>query len=460
MSKLQALREKKRDLAASIRQVADKLNAEGYTPTAEDEANWKTVNDDYNANSRALEREETATAVLEASDRNNQRIAPQVIDDSRARGVSNRVASDADRTTALSAWCRAQFDIDPTEDDLAACNAVGMNPRKKEIALSLMSTHEARALQNRYRSAAINPFNRQEASDNALAGFQATLSTGSGPAGGYLIAPEQLRTSLEVNMLAFGGVRQVAEMIRTATGEPLSWPTADDTSNAGVQLGESTSIGSSVDPTFGKILWSAYKFSSKAILVPYELLQDAAFNLPALIGQMLGERLGRITNTKFTTGTGAATPKGIVTAATSFSAGSASAITFDDIMGLEHAIDPTYRGGAGYMAHDSIMLVIRKLKDGQGQPIWQSNWQSGMPDRLNGYPIALNQDMDSTVSSGKKTILFGQLSKYKIRTVGDMRMYRLEERYRDTDQDGFVAFIREDGNLLTAGTAPVKYLAH
>jgi hypothetical protein len=68
--------------------------------------------------------------------------------------------------------------------------------------------------------------------------------------------------------------------------------------------------------------------------------------------------------------------------------------------------------------------------------------------------------MDSTVASGKKSLLFGQLSRYKIRSVGEMRMYRLEERYRDTDQDGFVAFIREDGNLLTAGTAPVKYLLY
>ena len=261
-------------------------------------------------------------------------------------------------------------------------------------------------------------------------------------------------------MLAFGGVRQVAETIRTASGERMSWPTADDTSNTGAQLGESTSIGSSVDPSFGKVYWDAYKFSSKPVLVPYELIEDSAFDLPGLLGGMLGERLGRITNTKFTTGTGAATPKGIVTAATSFSAASATSIAWDDVLGLEHSIDPAYRSGASFMMHDSILLACRKLKDGNGQYLWQSNINVGVPDSFSGKPLTINQDMDSTVASGKKTILYGQLSKYKIRSVGQMRMYRLEERYRDTDQDGFVAFIREDGNLLTAGTAPIKYLSH
>ncbi len=456
MSRLQALREKRRDLAAKIRQQADKMNAEGYTPTAEDESNWSAVNTDYNTTLATLEREETATAVLDASSRPDptRRIAPNVADDTRARGDGAETANtDAQRTLALAGWLRAYRPEGMSEAQSTACRNVGLNPFSKEIGISLFSTEEFRGLQSRYRRS-----HPSRAVDN-VADFKAALGTGSGPAGGYLIAPEQLRTSLEINMLAFGGVRQVAETIRTATGEPLSWPTADDTSNTGAQLGESTSIGSSVDPTFGKVLWSAYKFSSKPILVPYELLQDSVFQLPTVLGEMLGVRLGRITNTKFTTGTGASTPKGIVIAATAFSA-STTAIVADDLIGLQHSVDPAYRMGAAFMMHDSIVLAIRKLKDGQGQYLWQSGLSDGAPDRLLGGSLTINQDMDSTTTSGKKSILYGQLSKYKVRTVGDIRMYRLEERYRDTDQDAFIAFIREDGNLLTAGTAPVKVLTH
>lgn len=461
MSKLQAARERKRALAVQIRQLADKMNAvEGEPENPEDAANWVKLNEDYNAVLRIVEREETADAVEQDQAAEARRRIPTFEGGDRARGDgATTIATDHHRTLALAAWCRRQYDQDLTDEQRDACRVTGLNPDKKELALSTFGTNDLQAVQRKFRRSVLNPFDMEQARDNCL-DFKATLSTGVGASGGYLIAPETLRTNLEVNMLAYGGMRQVAETIRTATGEPFSWPTADDTSNTGVQLGESTSIGSSVDPSFAKVLWSAYKFSSKAVLVPFELIQDSVFNLPALLGQMLGERLGRITNTKYTTGTGAATAKGIVTCATAFSAASATAITFDDIMGLEHSVDPAYRMGAGYMAHDSIMLVIRKMKDGQGQPIWQSNWQSGMPDRLNNYPITLNQDMDSTVASGKKTLLFGQLSRYKIRSVGETRLYRLEERYRDTDQDGFIAFIREDGNLLTAGTAPVKYLSH
>lgn len=456
MSRLQALREKRKTLAVQVRQLADKMNAEGYTPTAEDDGNWKAVNTDYNAALSALEREE-AVAVMEGREAANPGQKPGVFlpTDPRSRGDGSETAvTDAQRTLALAGWLKAYSPSGMTAEQAAACKATGLNPLSKEISISLFATEDYNRLQRQWRQS--HPSQAQD----RVADFKATLGTAPGVAGGYLIAPEQLRTSLEVNMLAFGGMRQVAETIRTASGEPMSWPTADDTTNTGAQLGESTTIGSSVDPTFGKVYWSAYKFSSKPILVPYELLQDSVFNLPAVIGAMLGERLGRITNTKFTTGTGAATCKGIVTAASSFSAASATAIAGDDILGLQHSVDPAYRGGAGFMMHDAIVLVIRKLKDGNGQYLWQPGLQNGVADRLAGATMTINQDMDSTIASGKKTILWGRFSNYKIRTVGDVRMYRLEERYRDTDQDAFIAFTREDGNLLTAGTAVVKYLSH
>jgi hypothetical protein len=139
----------------------------------------------------------------------------------------------------------------------------------------------------------------------------------------------------------------------------MSWPTADDTTNTGVQLGESTSIGSSVDPSFGKVFWDAYKFSSKPILVPYELLQDSVFNLPTPV---LGDMLRRAARPhhqhevhdrhRRRDARRASSPR-----ATSFSAASATAIAADDMMGLEHSVDPAYRTGAGFMLHDSILLA-------------------------------------------------------------------------------------------------------
>jgi HK97 family phage major capsid protein len=64
--------------------------------------------------------------------------------------------------------------------------------------------------------------------------------------------------------------------------------------------------------------------------------------------------------------------------------------------------------------------------------------------------------MDNTVATGKNVATYGDHFYYKIRDVGEVRIYHLEERYRDTDQDGFIALSRNDGNLLIAGNAPVK----
>jgi HK97 family phage major capsid protein len=476
---VKALREQRLPLTKEIRRQADAMNAPGVTVTAEMEANWEAVNADYNALSRRIDRAERADAIEAA-----QVVVPRnrlVVDDFDAG--STRIAGDGSssvsgldpeqlekyRCLAISAWARTQFDIDLTDEERHACKAMRLNPSRSKLDLRLIPTRPYRSLQRKFNS--LPNDRREEMAETPLVNYGAMLSEQTGASGGFLVPPETLLRQLEINMLYYGGMRQVSESIRTATGERMSWPTANDTTNTGVQVGESAqampSVGvggtgpASVDPTFGKVFWDAYKFSSQPVLVPYELLEDSVFDIPAILGQLLGIRLGRVTNTKFTVGSGAATCKGLITAASQYAAASSTAIAVDDLINLIHQVDPAYRTQkCGFMMHDLILLIVRKLKDGIGNYIWQSGLQQGVPDRLLSYGLTINQDMDSTTASGKNTIAFGLLSNYKIRTVGNVRMYRLQERYRDTDQDGFIALLREDGNLLDAGTHPVKLLHH
>jgi HK97 family phage major capsid protein len=218
-------------------------------------------------------------------------------------------------------------------------------------------------------------------------------------------------------------------------------------------------VATTPDPTFGQVYWDAYDYTSDAVLVPYRLMQDSVFDIGTILGGMLGERLGRKVCQDDTTGSGANQPKGIVTAATlGVTTAGATAITFDEVLDLIFSVDPSHRANGRFMFHDLVLSTLRKLKDGQGKYLWEPSTQSGIPDRLWGYPYTINMEMSSTVAATDKTMLFGDLRKYKVRQVADVRFYRLTERYRDNDQDGFVAFSRQDGNLLTAGTAPVKYL--
>jgi len=263
-----------------------------------------------------------------------------------------------------------------------------------------------------------------------------------------------------VAMLEYGPMLQVADILRTATGNAVPWPTANDTGNKGVQIDESAADATNVDPTFGVMTLNAYKYTSKIVLVPFELLQDSAFNMAAVLGQMLGERLGRIANEHTTTANGSDKPRGIVTAAAlGVTAAGASAITFDEILDLEHSVKNPYRRTGAYMMNDDVLKYVRKIKDGDGNYLWQmGNVLTGTPASLNGRPYFVNDDMAGTIEASAKTMIFGDLSKYKIRMVAEMRLKRLVERYAEYDQDGFVALMRLDGDLLNAGTNPVKYL--
>lgn len=451
METVKALQERRGELAAEIRKMADIISKESRDFTAEEQANWEKLNKDYDDNQQKLDAANNRAQIVAR--------AASLQDDPKP-GRENRTGesnprpevTEETRAVALQAWCRSQCDMNLTDEQEEACRAVGLNPNAQGLNIPLFANDTFGQVQRQFR-------NTHHSRQHEIRPEQRTLSSLIGASGAYTNVPMELVNSIEINMLAYGGMLQSSEVITTQHGNRLSWPTADDTSNTGTQLGESTTIGSSVDPSFAQVFWDAYKFSSKAILVPYELLEDSAFNLPSILGAMLGERLGRISNTKFTTGTGAATPKGITNCSTAgVTTASATAITADETLGLVHSIDPAYRVGAQWMMHDSILLYLRKLKDGEGRYIWQNGMMAGAPDSLWSYPIVINQDMQSSVATGTKTVLFGQLSKYKIRRVNGVRLYRLQERYRDTDQDGFVAFLRQDGNLLTAGTAPVKHI--
>lgn len=276
--------------------------------------------------------------------------------------------------------------------------------------------------------------------------------------GGFGVADEDMAPIMNA-MKFYGGMRQAGcTILTTATGADLPVPTADDTGNTGEQLGENTTV-SEQDITIGQKILRAYIYSSKLIRVSYALLQDAAFDVEGWLNQRLGERLGRITNTKFTTGSGAATPEGVVTGSTycGTTTASATAITWAELVDLELSVDRAYRQNARYMFNDTTLKGLKQLVDGVSRPIWVPGTALREPDTINGYPYVINSDMASPIASAK-AVLFGDFQYYWIRDVQDITLIRLTERYADYLQVGFMAFSRHDGQLIDAGQHPIKHL--
>ncbi len=291
---------------------------------------------------------------------------------------------------------------------------------------------------------------------------KAAQSVGTPSGGGYLV-PEGFYGTMTEALLDFNAVRGACTIMRTASGNDIPMPTDNDTGNKGALLGENSNTTEQAI-TFGSLTLGAYKYTSKIVLVSLELLQDSAFDLNAYIARKLGERIGRVTSDHFTTGTGSGQPKGIVSAATlgkTGASGQTSSIIYADLVDLFHSVDPSYRNmpGAGWMMPDTMLKSLRKLVDGESRPIWQPGLVAGEPDTILGKPYFINQSMDAPAAS-KKTLLFGDLKSYIVRDVMDVMVLRLVERYAEYGQVGFLAFSRHDGQLLDAGTHPVKYYAH
>ena len=286
--------------------------------------------------------------------------------------------------------------------------------------------------------------------------------------GGSNTVPDEMMRPLERAMLQFGGMRQVSTIIRTETGADLPIPTNNDTSNKGAILAES-SEHTELDVTFGQLVLQAYKYTSRRVNVSVEYLQDNAINAVAFLGDLLGERIGRITNDHFTTGTGSSQPNGVVTAATDSTVEFGTlAPTYGDLMDLKHSVDPAYRDrGARWMFHDQMLKEIKKIVipgfsgDTAGQPLWRPGLAAGEPNTIDGDPYTINQSMaqpavGESPAVQEKTMLYGDFSKYLIRDVRDITLVRLDERYAELGQVAFLAFSRHDGDLLTGGS-PVKY---
>jgi HK97 family phage major capsid protein len=193
-------------------------------------------------------------------------------------------------------------------------------------------------------------------------------------AGGYLVPPA-FRNRIIERLQFVSPMRQYAEVLDTDTGVSLPWPTADETGVEGEIIGENVAV-SEQDVAFGTASLGAYIYSSKMIRVPFTLLQDGTLiDIEAYLARKLGDRVGRIQNRHFTTGTGTAQPQGIVTGASvakQGATGQTTSVTFDDLIDVIDGIDLALQGGnLRWMMSQTARRQIRKIKDTQGRPLWE-----------------------------------------------------------------------------------------
>ncbi len=468
----------KRSAAYNERRAKDEA---GFADQAEEDA-WKKVNGDYDECVRSIQaldndaeiaaRAEQIRKDQEQSTRSGQKpgLDDKLPGEERTFGdagfesrdqAAQYMARERTKTLLFRAWLIGGDPNLMTDEMRNAVTSARYNPAGNEAQIQLLSGERHKQLRaSCQRLATLTPEERAASFASGELRALSKVTAGSGPE----LVPQTFVNQLEVAILAYGDMLAFVDTLTTETGETINWPIMNDTANEGAWVAEAvdTQVIGTPDPLFTRPTWGAHEMHSKWIKTPIALEEDSMFDLEMLLASALGERIGRTLNTAATTGTGTGQPTGIITdAAAGVTAASATAIAYDDLIKLEHSVDPNFRPTSRYMFHDNILQALRLLKDTTGMPLWQASMRDGAPDRLNGKPYVYNQAMASTIATTNKTVLFGDLAKYKLRRVRNVRIIRAAERFVEFLQVGYLGYLRADGRVLkpaAAARCPVKLL--
>lgn len=272
------------------------------------------------------------------------------------------------------------------------------------------------------------------------------LQVGELSEGGYTVPDEfdkQLIEGLEDENI----MRGLVHIIRTGSGEHKIPIVASHGTGSWVE--EEQQIPES-DDAFSQVTLTAHKFATM-IRISRELLNDSAFDLAAYISHEFVRRAGAAEEQAILTGDGSHKPIGLLHdtlgAQVGVTTASATAITADELIDMQHSLKSGYRRKAVWIMNDATISAIRKLKDGQGQYIWQPGIKEGAPDMLFNQRVLMSNYMP-LIATGNKVILYGDFSYYWLAEREGRTLERLNELYAVTDQVGFKMTERLDGRLI------------
>ena len=270
------------------------------------------------------------------------------------------------------------------------------------------------------------------------------LSTTPDEDGGFLV-PLEFEREIVKALDEENVIRRLAKVVTTHHERKL--PVALGHSVA--QWTTENSAYTESNPTFGQKQIDAYKLTDLC-RVSVELLKDSTFDIEAYLRQEFARAFGIAEEEAFCIGNGTTQPTGIFTAnggTVGVTAASVTAITVDEIISLVHALKAPYRKNAKFLMNDATVALLRKLKDQNGQYLWQPSVQAGTPDRLLGYEIYTSPYVP-VAEAGALTIAFGDFKNYWIGDRAGRTVQRLNELYATNGQIGYVATERVDGKVI------------
>lgn len=367
-------------------------------------------------------------------------------------------ALDAENGISDEAYDKMERELDAIEKDITRTNKLiqteaAMNEVRDEAVVTEPTTRaESKELDNKKRYLDAFESMLRMPLANLQNEIRAVLNTGTGSEGGYLV-PEEYLTTVINKLLDANVVRQVSNVIRTMSTTNI--PLGDGRPTFSI-IAENGAYGTT-DASFGQVVLGAYKLGG-IIQASDELIQDSFVDLEQYLTNLIVEGIADQEETYFTTGTGTAQPTGItVGGSLGKTTVAVGAVTLDEMLDLKYSLKAPYRMNANFMMNSSTELAIRKLKDSQGQYLWQPSLQAGAPNTFDGKPVLINEKMPD-LGTGNKFMAFGDFNYFTIADRGTIEIKRLEELYAGNGQIGWRVGKRFDSKVTQSEA--IKYMAN
>nr|DAX67960.1 MAG TPA: major capsid protein [Caudoviricetes sp.] len=405
MAKLHELQEKRRNIAAQMRTLHDKIGDNAWTD--EQRTEWNKMKTELDGVDALISREEELRSMDE-----------KFVKEQEAAEAEKRAKKDGEKTLSVD------------ERRGQAFNAFLRN------GLTNLTPEERQAL-NEMRAQGV----------------------GVNDHGGYTV-PKEMQARIVEQMKAYGGIASVAQILTTSDGRTIEWITADGTTEEGELIGENTAA-TEADTLFGIANLGAKKLSSKIIRVSNELLQDSAINIESYLADRIAQRIGRAEAKYLIQGTGTGTPaqpKGLAASVTGTTqAKTAGKVDWLDVNALLHSVDPAYRnvGNSRLAFNDNTFKVLKEMVDAQNRPLWLPDVAGVAPSTILGKQYVIDQGI-ADIAKDAKFLYFGDFNRFVVRRVAYMTLKRLVERYAEFDQTAFLAFHRFD--CVLEDTSAIKAL--
>ena len=405
MAKLHELQEKRRNIAAEMRTLHDKIGDNAWTD--EQRTEWNKMKTELDGVDAVIAREEELRSMDE-----------KFVKEQEAAEAEKRAKHDGEKTKTVDEIRAQAFNV-------FLRNGLGELSQEERQALAEMRAQ----------------------------------GVGVNDKGGYTV-PKEMQARIVEQMKAYGGIAQVAQILTTSDGRTIEWITADGTTEEGELIGENTAA-TEADTSFGIASLGAKKLSSKIIRVSNELLQDSAINIESYLADRIAQRIGRAEAKYLIQGTGAGTPaqpKGLAASVTGTTAAKvAGKVDWLDINALLHSVDPAYRnvGNSRLAFNDNTLKLLKEMVDGQNRPLWLPDVAGVAPSTILGKQYVIDQGI-ADIAKDAKFLYFGDFNRFVVRRVAYMTLKRLVERYAEFDQTAFLAFHRFD--CVLEDTSAIKAL--